>query len=379
MRIALFSETYLPQRNGVAIILERLVRHLCREGHEVLVATASPGQQDTGVALPERCTLLQIPSLPLPRYPDLRLAAPLSRSLLRAVRQFKPDVIHVLTEYSLGLIGLRVAKSLGIRAVASYHTNIPLLLRYYGVGWLAEPCWRYLRWFHSHAAFTYCPSATTAERLRERGFRNVRVWSHGVEIDRFNPMHRSAEARERHGPTDTVHLLYVGRLTPEKDLPVLFDAYRQVVAADPLRPVHLTLAGDGAYALRTAAKAPPGVTFAGYLEGPALTRAYASADVFVFPSRVETQGNVVLEALASGLPVVGAAEGGVLENVHHDVNGLLCVPGDPQSFAEGILKLVQQPQLRAELGRNARALAEGRAWDLTLAPLVAGYKEAMDG
>ncbi len=378
MRIALFSETYLPQRDGVSIILDRLVRSLCRDGHEVLVATASEGPHSNGVPLPRGCTAVRVPSIPLPRYPDLRLAVPLSPGVTRAVKRFKPDVVHLATAYSLGLIGLRTAKSLGIPVVTSFHACIPDLLPYYGIRWGGETLWRYLKWFHTHVALTFCPSEVTAALLRDRGFKNVRVWAHGVETERFSPAHRCPATRERLGPADTVRLLYVGRLTPEKDLPVLFDAYRRVCAANSSQPVHLTMAGDGVYASRTQAQAPPDVSFVGYLEGEALTRTYASADVFVFPSRDETQGNVVLEAMSSGLPVIGMAAGGVLDNLHHEVNGLLCVPGDPQSFAQGILKLVHQPQLRAELGRNARTWAEGRAWELTLAPLVAGYREAMD-
>ncbi len=379
MRIALFSETYVPQRNGVSIILDRLVRSLCRNGHEVLVATASEGPHSNGVPLPRGCTAVRVPSIPLHRSPDLRLAMPLSPGVTRAVKRFKPDVVHLATAYSLGLIGLRTAKLLRVPVVTSFHACIPDLLRYYGIRWGGETWWRYLKWFHTRVALTFCPSEVTAALLRDRGFKNVRVWAHGVETERFSPAHRCPATRERLGPADTVRLLYVGRLTPEKDLPVLFDAYRRVCAANSGQPVHLTMAGDGVYASRTQAQAPPDVSFVGYLEGEALTRTYASADVFVFPSRAETQGNVVLEAMASGLPVIGMAAGGVLDNVHHEVNGLLCVPGNPQSFAQGILKLVHQPQLRAELGRNARTWAEGREWELTLAPLLAGYREAIDG
>lgn len=379
MRIALFSETYLPQRNGVSIILDRLVRSLCRNGHEVLVATASEGAHANGVPLPRGCTAVSVPSIPLPHSPDLRVAVPFSPRVTRAVKRFKPDVVHLATAYSLGVIGLRTARLLGVPVVTSFHACIPDLLRYYGIRWGGETWWRYLKWFHARVALTFCPSEVTAALLRDRGFKNVRVWAHGVETERFSPAHRCPATRERLGPADTVRLLYVGRLAPEKDLPVLFDAYRRVCAANSRQPVNLIIAGDGVYTSRTRAQSPPGVSFVGYLEGEALTRTYASADVFVFPSRAETQGNVVLEAMASGLPVIGMAAGGVLDNVHHEVNGLLCVPGDPRSFAQGILKLVHQPRLRAELGRNARTWAEGRAWELTLAPLVAGYREAIDG
>ena len=373
VRIALFSETYLPQRNGVALILDRLVGHLSRLGHDVFVAAPQAAQTDD--VLPPRVELIRASGVPLPRYPDLRIAAPFSRRVARAVHRFRPDVIHVATEYSIGLMGLRAAKRLGIAAVASFHTDIPRYLPYYGFGWASAACWRYLRWFHNRAALTFCPSETTRATLLARGIRRVRIWGRGVDTERFSPLRRHTETRRRNGPADALHLLYVGRLTPEKDLPVLFEAYRRLTAARPARPVHLILAGDGAYTPHARAAAPEGVTFAGYLEGERLGATYASADVFVFPSRTETLGNVVLEALASGLPVVGAAEGGVLENVHDGVNGLLCRPGDPESLAQRVLELVEKPALRATLSRNARQWAERQTWDAAFAPLIAGYQE----
>ena len=375
VRIALFAETYLPQRNGVALILDRLVRQLAREGHGVLVATPTSWRPRGDAPLPSRAHLIRVPGIPLPRYPDLTLGIPFAPRVMRAVRAFRPDVLHLATEYSLGLTGLRIGRQVSIPVVASFHTNIPGYLPYYGFPWASDLCWRYLRWFHNQAEVTFSPSETNRRVLRSHGFENVRIWGRGVDTERFAPTHRCSTTRERHGPRDALHLLYVGRLTPEKDLPILFDAYQRAAAAKPSRPIHLVLAGDGAYSPRIREQAPSGVTFAGYLEGPALSKAYSSADVFVFPSRVETLGNVVLEAMASGLPVVAAAEGGTLENVRDGVNGLLCVPGDADALAQGIMRLAQEPELRAQLSHNARAWAEERTWELAFAPLIACYAE----
>lgn len=374
MRIALFSETYLPQRNGVALILDRLVQRLAELKHEVLIAAPAAGGDDE-VPPPAGVQVIRVPSVPLYRYPDLRIAAPYSRRVLRAVRAFRPDVIHLATEYCLGLIGLMAARRLRVPTVASFHTNIPDYLPYYGFAWASAPAWRYLRWFHNRAGLTFCPSDATRRLLHDHGFRDVRIWSRGVDLERYHPGHRSDAARRRHGPPEAVHLLYVGRLTPEKDLGVLFAAYERVRRLRPDRQVHLVLAGDGAYAPRARQMAPPDVTFTGYLEGRHLGEAYASADIFVFPSRTETLGNVVLEALASGLPVIGAAEGGVLENVQDGVNGLLCAPGDPDAFARSILELIDRPTLRRQFVHNARAWAERRSWETAFAPLIAGYHE----
>ena len=372
MRIALFSETFLPQRNGVALILDRLIRHLTTQGHEVLLAVPISWRPRGEVPLHPGLRVLRVPGVPLPRYPDLTLALPLAPRVMREVADFRPDVIHVVTEYSLGVTGLQTATTLGIPAIASFHTNIPRYLPYYGFGWAGELCWRYLRWFHNQAAVTFCPSETNRHELLERGFRNVRVWPRGVDTTRFAPSGRATPGDDG-APHDAVRLLYVGRLTPEKDLPVLFDAYEQL--RNLRTPLQLTLVGDGAYTGIMRARAPADVTFAGYLEGQALSEAYAAADVFVFPSRSETLGNVVLEALTSGLPVVGVRDGGTLENVEDGLNGVLCEPGDAGSFAAGIRRLAENPALRSRLGQNARTWAEARGWDAAFAPLTAAYEE----
>jgi len=372
VRIALFSETFLPQRNGVALILDRLIRHLTTQGHEVLLAVPISWRPRGEVPLHPGLRVLRVPGVPLPRYPDLTLALPLAPRVMREVADFRPDVIHVVTEYSLGVTGLQTATTLGIPAIASFHTNIPRYLPYYGFGWAGELCWRYLRWFHNQAAVTFCPSETNRHELLERGFRNVRVWPRGVDTTRFAPSGRATPGDDG-APHDAVRLLYVGRLTPEKDLPVLFDAYEQL--RNLRTPLQLTLVGDGAYTGIMRARAPADVTFAGYLEGQALSEAYAAADVFVFPSRSETLGNVVLEALASGLPVVGVRDGGTLENVEDGLNGVLCEPGDAGSFAAGIRRLAENPALRSRLGQNARTWAEARGWDAAFAPLTAAYEE----
>jgi glycosyltransferase involved in cell wall biosynthesis len=371
VRIALFSETFLPQRNGVALLLDRLIRHLTAKGHEVLLAAPVSWRPRGEAPALRGVRVLRVPGVPLPRYPDLTLALPVAPLVVREVAAFRPDVIHLVTEYSLGLTGLQAAATLGVPALASFHTNIPRYLPYYGFAWAADLCWRYLRWFHNQAAATFCPSEANRRELMERGFRNVRVWPRGVDTTRFAPATRSGDGGNR--ATQPLRLLYVGRLTPEKDLPVLFDAYERLRARGRL--LHLTLVGDGAYTGVMRARAPREVTFAGYLEGRALSEAYAAADVFVFPSRSETLGNVVLEALASGLPVVGVRDGGTVENVRDGVNGILCPPGDIEAFADGIRRLADDAPLRRHLAHNARAWAEARTWDAAFAPLTGAYEE----
>jgi phosphatidylinositol alpha 1,6-mannosyltransferase len=375
MRIALFSETFLPQRNGVALIVDRLVRHLARDGHELLLVVPVSWRPRGDAPVPDGVTLLRVAGAPLPKYPDLTIGIPLAPRILDAVHHFRPDVIHLVTEFTMGLTGLRAAWELRVPTVASFHTNVPGALPYYGFPWATDWCWAYLRWFHNRAGVSLCPSEANRAELLARGFRNVRIWPRGVDTERFSPTRRSAAVRARLGSNDGFHLLYVGRVTPEKELPILFDAFRRVSAAGLPQSVHLTIAGDGAYTARTQANAPREVTFTGYLEGDALDEVYAAADAFVFPSRVETLGNVVLEAMAAGLPVIGVNQGGTIENVRDGVNGYLCEPGNAVSVADAILRLATDAGLRSQLSRNARAWAEARTWEAAFQPLVATYEE----
>ncbi len=352
----------------MASLLGRLVRFLAGQGHQVLVATADFGDVgDADPPLPPEIRVVKVPGMPLPRYPDLTMAIPFAPRVLRAAREFAPDIIHAVTEYSMGLTGLWVARRLRLPVVASFHTNVPGCLPYYGFEWASEPCWDYLRWFHNRAAFTLSPSEAHRRVLLSRGFRQVSVWERGVDAELLGP------ARERNGAPGSLHLLYVGRLTPEKDLPTLFGAVRKVRALRAGLSVQLTVAGDGVYASRLRALAPPDAVFPGYLDGPALSRAYAEADVFVFPSRVETLGTVVLEAMASGLPVIVADEGGAPANVRDGVNGLLAPAGDADGFARVILSLADNLALRNTLARNARAWAAERTWERSFENLLKAY------
>jgi glycosyltransferase involved in cell wall biosynthesis len=376
VRVALFSETFIPQRNGVAMLLGRLVRYLADHGHEVLLVTTDIGPVgDAHDSLPPAVKTVKVPGIRVPRYPDLTMAMPYAPRVFRAVQSFRPDVVHLVTEYTLGLTGLSVARRLRVPVLASFETNIPGCLPYYGFAWASEPSWRYLRWFHNRGGLTLCPSETWREALLRRGFDNVRVWERGVDIELFTPARRSDAGRRRNGPPDAIQLLYVGRLTPEKELPVLFQAYRHAASRCDDRRLHLVLTGDGAYAGRMREAAPPGVTFTGYLEGPQLSDAFAAADLFVLPSRVETLGYVVLEAMASGLPVIGADRGGTLENVRDGLNGVLCPAGDAERFADAIRTLACDEGLRKRLAANARAWAAARTWDRAFATLLETYQE----
>jgi glycosyltransferase involved in cell wall biosynthesis len=372
MRIALFADTFLPQVNGVARTLGRLVAFLRARGDAVaLVAPRIPGLAD------ERADLLVAPpSIPVPLYPELRLALPISPAAGRRLRAFAPDVVHVATEFTIGWSGVHWAGANGVPLVSSFHTDFPAYLAGYGFAGLERRAWGYLRAFHGHALRTFCPSQATLTQLAEHGFHDrLAIWSRGVDAELFSPVHRSDAVRARLAPGARHVLLYVGRLAPEKRIHVLMDAFEQIRARAP-RPVALVLVGGGPEEHELRRRAAPDVYFTGYLEGTDLAAAYAAADVFVFPSDTETFGNVVLEAMASGVPVVAADRGGVTETVRPGTTGELARAGDAGAFAEATLALLHDSERRARMAQEARAAALVRSWTRVLDDLRGAYVEA---
>jgi glycosyltransferase involved in cell wall biosynthesis len=357
MRLVLVTETFPPEVNGVARTLGRWLEAFRRRGHSVQVIR--PRQ------LPERGTPNRVLGLRIPFYPELRfgLASPLrlSRTLARA----RPDLVHIATEGPLGLAALVAAGRLGVPVAASFHTNFDYYAAHYGLGPLKSVIVGYLRWFHNRAAVTLVPSASTCRRLDELGFCRVELWSRGVDSELFHPRCRDAELRSSLGlgPDDCL-LLYAGRLAAEKNVIALLEAFTRLRARlepDRCERVRLALVGDGPLAASLKVLSLPGVVLPGMQLGKELSRWYASADIFAFPSVSETFGNVVLEALASGLPVVAYDCPGVNEQIVHDKNGLLVSPG--QDFVDALYCLVEQRDLRSRLALAARATAEARGWE----------------
>jgi len=377
MRVALFTDTYPPQVNGVARTLARLVRHLEEEGHDVgVITTRGRGAAPTGD--PGAGFELRLPGVPVPVYPELLLPRWPRRGERRALEAFDPEVVHCATESVLGWWGRRWALRSGRPLVTSFHTNFPAYAAGYGLGPAAGATWHLLRRFHAPAIRTLAPSRETVADLADHGFHpRLDVWSRGVDGAHFHPARRCESLRAQLAPGADVVLLYVGRLAPEKRLGLLLDAF-PLVRARASMDVALVLVGGGPMEARVREARLPGVHLAGYRTGAELARAYASADLFAFPSDTETFGNVVLEAMASGLPVVGVDRGGVRDTILPGVTGCLTPPGEVEPFAEAILGLVEQPFLRARMGTRARAEAEGRGWPRILDGVVQVYREAME-
>jgi len=372
MRIALFTETFLPKVDGIVTTLCQTVKQLTSLGHAVLIVAPAGGIDEY-----EHARILGMKGRPFALYPHLTLALPRA-SIRKAVAEFKPDLIHVADPALLGIAGLyygggRHGGALRLPLVVSYHTDLPKYLHYYGLGVLERSIWPILRTRHSRATINLCTSAAMMEQLEVHRIANVALWPGGVDCDRFHPGHRSAEMRARlsGGHPKSPLLLYVGRLSAEKGI----EGLRTILEALP--EARLALVGDGPHRQtleRHFAGLP--VFFAGFLHGEELAAAFASSDIFLMPSRTETLGLVVLEAMASGLPVVAARAGGIPEMIKDGVSGYLF---DHEAGAiERVRRLIASSELRSAVGEQARASACHCSWKAATEMLLEQYRIACD-
>jgi glycosyltransferase involved in cell wall biosynthesis len=360
LRIAVVTETYPPEVNGVAMSIARVVEGLQRRHHELLlVRPRQPDQAGTrpGPALEEFLT----GGWPIPRYPDLRMGAPSKRALLQLWALRRPDVVHVATEGPLGWSALQAARRLRLPVTSDFRTNFHAYGQHYRIGWLARPIMAYLRKFHNRTQRTMVPTDALRARLQAQGFDRLSVVSRGVDTRLFHPRRRSQELRRSWGAGEhTTVLAYVGRLAPEKNLGVMvrtFEALR-----DARVDVKLLFVGAGPLRAELQARCPCAV-FAGSRSGEDLAAHYASADVFLFPSLTETFGNVTLEAMASGLPVIAYNSAAAGQLIVRGRNGMLADGEDEAAFVRAGLALAGDRARFDALGSAARATVQSFDWD----------------
>jgi phosphatidylinositol alpha 1,6-mannosyltransferase len=368
MRIAIFAETFLPKWDGIANTLCYLLEHLARRGHTALMF-APEGAPDRYANTP----IIGLPSISFPFYRDLKFVPPIV-NVADELAAFRPDVVHLVNLASLGLVGIHHAHNLNVPVVASYHTDMPGYARFYGMGLLEDPLWAYFRWLHNQADLNLCPSYYTKRQLEAHDFERVDVWGRGVDTQRYSPRHRTQAWRERltQGEPERTLLIYVGRLATEKRiewlrplLDLLPDTALALVGEGPLRE-ELEELFEGT---RT--------VFTGYLSGQDLAEAYAAGDLFVFPSASETFGNVVLEAMASGLPVIAAGAGGPVDHVHNEQNGYLSDPEDADDFRSLVQQALADRTRLAKMSAGAQAYAETQTWDMILDGLLRQYAQVI--
>jgi phosphatidylinositol alpha 1,6-mannosyltransferase len=316
----------------------------------------------------------RVNAIPLPLYPSSRIGLPIPGGMDAALRDFQPDLVHVVSPTPLGLYGMERARRLGIPVVGSFHSDWVSYMRFYGLGRWEKQVWRYVRWFYNRCHTTFAPSVSMADRLRENGIERVGVWERGIDPHQFSPALRSESLRERAQAQNCPLLLYVGRIAKQKNLDDLAAAVNQLrerLGPDAFR---LAIVGEGPYTSELKQRLPHAY-FAGYLRDGALSRWYASADLFVVPSTTETFGNVVLEAFASGVPVVGADACGTKDLVEHGVNGLLARPNDPADLAHHIESLLTDPSRLTAMGDAAETTALRYRWGDVNRRLVDSYRE----
>ncbi|WP_249978906.1 glycosyltransferase family 4 protein [Vreelandella olivaria] len=357
MRLCIVSETWSPDINGVAHTLSRLCRELHRQSVAVDVIRPHPQVPGQTAGVLEE---LYVQRLPLPGYADVQVGLASPGKLRRFWRQHRPDVVYLATQGPLGWAARQAARQLAIPLVAGWHTNFDHYCHDYGVPWLSSATRRYLRYFHNGCSLTLVPTQLQARALHQQGIHNVHILSRGIDGDRFSPVHRDNTLRQQWGVTEHQPVaLYVGRLAPEKNLALLQETLE---AMRDVRPdMAQVIVGDGPGRTQLQ-KALPNACFTGFVDKQALACHYASADLFVFPSLSETWGNVVTEAMASGLAVIAYHHAASAELIQSGINGLTIPPGDSRAFQQAAVELCQHPADYARFGRVARLRALEQSW-----------------
>ena len=372
MKITLVTETFPPEVNGVAMTLDRLVRGLSARGHKMEVVRPRQGIWDKAAArdsYSERlCT-----GLPLPGYKGLHFGVIRPGCLVRHWKHERPDLVHVATEGTLGWAAIRAARKLGIPTVSSYHTNFHSYGRHYGFGMLIRTALAWLRHIHNSTLITFAPSTDVVETLRAEGFKNMRLLGRGVDTVLFDPLRHSDQLRLEWGAEQSTPVaIYVGRLAGEKNMPCAVAAFKAM--REILPDLKVVLVGDGP-SREKLQRENPDFHFAGMRIGEDLAAHYASADVFVFASTTETFGNVVTEAMASGLPVIAYDYAAPGRYVRHGESGRLVPFEDEAEFIAQARTLARERDLWARMGAEARATALGISWDA----VIDGYVTDVSG
>ena len=359
LRIALISETFPPEINGVANTLGRLAAGLLQLGHRVQVVRPRQHVDDGRHSDDE---LLLTRGWPLPGYPGLQWGQSCLHKLLRHWRRLRPDVLYIATEGPLGLAALRAARRLRIPALSGFHTNFQQYSAHYGLGPLTRLVTAYLRWFHNRTQRTLVPSASQALELERRGFAHLAQLARGVDGQLFQPGRRDDALRREWGLGEQdIAVLHVGRLAAEKNLGLLGRAFNQLRTAHPQLKLSLVIVGDGPQRAQLARELPDAI-FCGLQRGEELARHYASGDLFLFPSLSETFGNVVLEALASGLAVVAYDQAAAAQHIRHGHDGALAIPGDEADFIDAASWLLEDREHLRRVRLNARQHAGRLEW-----------------
>lgn len=358
--ILVATDTYPPQLNGVSVVTANMLHGLHERGWTCAVAAPSvPLTTKRLLWEPESVRRFSLDSLGLPGYPAVRLAAPSRRTVQRVLDASQPDLVHCATEFLVGRAFAVEARRCGIPVSTSYHTDFAALCRAYRVPALESTMRAWLGRFHRAACSTLTPSRAAQRSLAELGITSSQVWSGGVDVEQFHPRRAAVTTRQRYGTEKAFTFVYAGRLAPEKRVQVVLDAFSRLRRRCPKLPLRLLIAGSGPSESSLRSHTSAGVTFVGALDRTHdLPSLYASADAFVTASDTETLGLVVLEAMASGVPVITCDAGGVTECLEDGRNGLAFRRGDAEACANAMWQLATDPSLHERLRAGARRTAE---------------------
>ena len=360
LRIAVVTETYPPEVNGVAMTIGRTVAAMQQRDHQIQLVRPKQSAADNPIAQENFEEVLQR-GVPIPHYSGLKMGLPAKSLLTRLWTLQRPDIVHIATEGPLGWSALAAANKLRIPVTTDFHTNFHIYSKHYGLAWLRKPIIAYLRKFHNKSLRTLVPTQGILRELAAQGYHNLEVVSRGVDVSLFDPAKRSVELRRQWGIAENAPVvIYVGRLAAEKNLPLLVEAYASLRAHQP--HAKLVLVGDGPERAALQASCPDYI-FAGMRIEEELAMHYASADMFFFPSMSETFGNVTMEAMASGNAVLAYNYAAAAEYLRHNENGLVAEFDRPRQFIELAGSLANQPDRIAQLGRNARQTAITADWE----------------
>jgi len=374
VKIAFFTETFLPKVDGIVTRLTKTIEYLVKNGDDVIVfcPEGSPNNY-------KGAKIVGVAAMPLPLYPELKLGLP-GPAVSEALEEFQPDLIHVVNPAVLGLGGIWLAKTNNIPLIASYHTHLPKYLEHYGMGMLEPLLWELLKAAHNQALLNLCTSTAMVNELESKGIRRTALWQRGVDTNSFKPEYRNQTMRAKllgDYPDTGSLLIYVGRLSAEKQI----ERIKPVLEKIP--DTSLALVGDGPYRNQLEKIFENTKTnFVGYLAGEELASAYASGDIFLFPSSTETLGLVLLEAMAAGCPVIGANKGGIPDIINDGINGCLYDPDQEDNGEKSLIaatkKILQNSAKKEEMRIAARAEAEKWDWNQATLQLKNFYNKTLN-
>jgi len=369
MKIALYSGTYVKDKDGAVKSISQLVSSFRKKGHQIAVWSPDVSLQDNHNGI----TVHPLPAVPVPQYSDYKLGffRPETR---RQLDSFAPDLVHISTPDIAGREFLLYAKKKFLPLASAFHTDFPAYLKYYRLSFAERPFWRYLQWFYNNCDIVFAPNDSIRLKLINRNINNVEIWSRGVDKEFFDPSRRSEKLRSAWDAVDKAVFVYTGRFVLYKDIEIVMQVYERLMDAGYSDHVKFVMIGSGPNESEMKQRMPEAI-FPGYLTGSDLSTAYASGDIFLFPSTTEAFCNVALEALASGLPVVVSDKGGCRDIVEKSGGGLVARSGDVEDFCKQCLELIDNSARYRKLKAHGLAFAETKSWSAINNVVIERYEK----